>query len=119
VYVRSLVNLSLLVPKSALISGQRTQIPRLDQEPLGAIDIVLILQLLHAHLHAILCEDDVVGVHLIRGGVGDLLEGDVEVIGDEGRARQNCEEEEEGEEFAGILISRECRLESQDLEFRG
>lgn len=44
-----------------------TKIPRLDNVALSLIDVLLILHILHANLHAVLRKDDVFLAHALRG----------------------------------------------------
>ena len=95
----------LLVPKPALVLGPGTQIPRLDQVPLRLVDIALGLDLLDANLQAVLGEDHVLGLHLVRRRMRDLRYGEIEVVCDEGCAGEDDEEDDDGEELAGGMLA--------------
>lgn len=61
------------------------------------VDVVLILELLDADLQAVLGEDEVLGLHFVASGFGDLLADYIEVIGDEGECEEDDEENYEGD----------------------
>lgn len=90
----------LLVPEAALVLGPGAQVPSLDEETLGGIDVALGVDLFDADLHAVLGEDNILGVDLVAGGGRDLLHGDVQVVGEDADGNEEDEEDDEREEFA-------------------
>lgn len=103
--VRGLRSLRLLVPELALVPGPGAQVPRLDHKALCGIDVALCVDLLDANLHAVLGKDDILGLHLIVGGSGDLLHGEVEVVGEEGDAEQDDKKDDQRKELARCCVS--------------
>jgi hypothetical protein len=97
----------LLVPEAALVLGPGAQVPRLDEEALGGVDVALGVDLLDADLHAVLGEDDVLGVDLVAGGGRDLLHGEVELVGEDADGDEEDEEDDEREEFAARVSKGE------------
>jgi hypothetical protein len=91
----------LLIPAQLrLIPRPRTQRPRLDQETLRLVDVVLVLHLLDADAHAVFGEHDVFALHFVGCGDGDFLRGEVDLVADDGEAEEEEEEDDEGEELA-------------------
>jgi hypothetical protein len=93
----------LIPPQSALILRPRTQVPSLNQHILRSIDVVFRIDFFHADAQAVFGEDYVLGFELGGGLCGYLLEGEEEVVADEGEECDDDEEEDEGEEFAGWM----------------
>lgn len=87
----------LLIPQSALVARPGTQIPSLDQESLCGINVALVLDLLDADFHAVFGENYVLGLHFLRGALGDLEEAEVEMIAYKGRSEEHNQEDDEGE----------------------
>ena len=86
--------------KTALVLGPGAQVPGLDEETLRGVDIALCVDLLDTDLHAILGEDDILGLDLVVGGSRDLLHGEVELVGEDAHGDEDDEEDDEREEFA-------------------
>jgi hypothetical protein len=86
--------LLLFVPEPALVARPGTQVPGLDQKTLCGIDITLGPELLDADLHAILGEDDILGLDLIVGGCGNLLHRDIEVVAKGSDSKEDNEQED-------------------------
>jgi hypothetical protein len=86
-------DLLLLVPEAALVLRPGAQVPRLDQETLRGVDIALCVDLLDADLHAILGEDNILGLDFFIRSLGDLLHRDVEVVGEDGDADEENEQD--------------------------
>jgi len=94
------VLLLLLVPKPALVRWPSTQIPRLDQETLRGINIALIPYFFHPDLHAIFSENNVLVFEFVGRSGGNILESEIEIVGDECCNADDYEKEEERENFA-------------------
>jgi len=102
------LSLVLLVPKSGFVARPGTQVPRFDKDALRLVYVVVVLDLLYAHLQAILGEDNVLLLHLLRGSIGDLHNREVDVVPDECKASQNRKEDNEREELGDGRLGR-CR----------
>lgn len=87
----------LLVPQPALVLGPSTQVPRLDEQPLCLVHVVLILHFLHADLEAIFGEHHVLRLHLIGRGFRDLGHGQIHMVANEGCAGKDNEENKHGQ----------------------
>lgn len=91
----------LLVPDLGFVAGPGTQVPRFDEDALRLVNVIVVSDLFHAHFHAVLCEDNVLLLHLLRGGIGDLHDREVDVVPDKCQASQDSKEDNEREELAG------------------
>jgi hypothetical protein len=90
----------LLVPQPALVARPRTKVPSFDEQSLGGIDVVLVFNLLDADFQAVLGEDDVLGLHFLRGALGDLEKAKIDVVAYEGGTEEHNKEDDEGESLS-------------------
>ncbi len=80
-----------------------SHVPGLDDPALGGVDVLLLLDVLDADAEAVLGEDDVLLGHAGLGVVADLGRAEVDLVPDEGDAAEDGQEDEEGQELAGVL----------------
>ena len=80
------------------------QLPRLDNPPLGFVDIALIPDGAHADAHPLFGEVDVAARHALLGGAADLDDALVDVVADDGEAAKDDGEEDEGDELPGEVV---------------
>jgi hypothetical protein len=71
---------------------------------------MLCLHLLHSHLQSIFSEHHVLGLHLLRCCVGDLLEGEIQVVPYEGECAENDEEYYEREKLAVCCVRSRLKV---------
>jgi hypothetical protein len=83
-----------------LFLGRGAEIPGLDDIFLGGVDIFLSLDMANADAHTILCEYNVLLVHLLRRGVAHDADADVDLVGDPRAGGEEDEEDDEGEKLA-------------------
>jgi len=91
---------SLLIPKLTLVSWPGAQIPCLHQNTLCPIHVVFVLDLLHSNFHAILCKHNVLGLHLVIGGMAYLGDGDKDLVANKCEASEKDEEDDKRKNFA-------------------
>jgi hypothetical protein len=84
--------LLFLIPQAAFVGWPSTQVPCLDQEGLCCVDIVFVADILHTHAHAILGEHNILRFHLFGRSIGNLLDGEINIIPNEGCDPDNNEE---------------------------
>lgn len=75
------------------------QIPGLDHKALCRVDVILIADLLDAHLDAIFGEDEVLLAHALGGRFGHLADAEVDLVADPGADADNGEDDYEGEDL--------------------
>lgn len=101
-----------LLLQRRLVHGGVAHIPGLDDQPLRLVEILLVLDVPHADLDAVLGEDDVLLVHARRRRVADLSSAHVDVVAHEAGDADDDEEDDEGEELptrgAMRLVSFDC-----------
>lgn len=77
----------------------RPQIPGLDDPALRRVDVFLVLDLLDADAHAVLCEDNVLLAHALRGRLGHFGDAEVDLVADPGADADDGEDDDEGEDL--------------------
>ena len=91
----------LLIPEFGFVPRPGTEVPRFDEDALCLVYVVVVSDLLHAYFQAVFCEDNILLLHLLRGGIGDLHDREVDVVPDKCEASQDPKEDNEREELAG------------------
>lgn len=85
------------------------QIPSLDDPTLGFIDVVLVRGVLDANANAVLCEDDVLLAHALRGGLLDFVHGEVHLPKHPGYAGEEEKGNDEGDNLPMGLRAKSQR----------
>lgn len=83
------------IPKSALIVGEGSVVPHINEDALGTVLVSFVLNLPHADLHSVPCERDVSFLHLFAGVFADFL---VDAVGHEADTCQQGDEEDQEDE---------------------
>lgn len=86
------------------------EVPGLDDPALRGIDIFLVLHVPDADTHAVLCEDNVLLSHALRGGVAELGGGNVDLVKNPADSRDYDEGRRREARVGGWLMSREPLL---------
>ena len=110
VNIRSLVAISdglfchplilLFIPQSRFVGRPGTQVPGFDKHALRLVYVIVVVDLLHANSHAVLRKNNVLLLHLLRSGIGDLHDGEVDVVPDKSCACHYPKQDNEREELA-------------------
>ena len=95
------------------------EVPRLDDPALRSVDVLFVLDVLNADAHAVLCEDDVLLAHALRGRLAELVGGEVDLVEDPADAGEDDEGDDEGEELSACEAKVSETVDAVGGEGRG